>query len=148
MPKTALTVEDLRNLRDLHAQINSLKGRIERLRGVLSSPAAPQFSYVPRGAGTHSDPVGNGVVKLAEMEEELQQRIVELEEKIRSVEAEINALPPRERAVIRARYVDGLNWHKVSKVVHYSRDHCLRINREVLFALADEYNVQSCGINA
>jgi len=135
MPKPALTIEDLKNLRDLHSQINSLKGRIERLRGLLSSPASVRLSYAPRGAGTHSDPVGNGVVKLAELEEELQQRIVELEEKIRSIEAEINALPPRERAVIRARYVDGLSWLKVSKAVHYSRDHCLRINRDVFCAL-------------
>ncbi|MGI6124203.1 MAG: hypothetical protein ACOYIG_08475, partial [Acetivibrionales bacterium] len=98
MPKPALTIEDLRNLRDLHAQINSLKGRIERLRAVLSSPAAAQFSHA-RGADSPSDPVGNGVAKLAELEEELQQRIVELEEKIRRIEGEINALPPRERAV-------------------------------------------------
>lgn len=135
MPKPALTIEDLKNLRDLHSQINSLKGRIERLRGLLSSPASVRLSYAPRGAGTHSDPVGNGVVKLAELEEELQQRIVELEEKIRSVEAEINALPPRERAVIRARYVDGLSWEKVSKTVNYCREHCLKINHDVLDVL-------------
>lgn len=135
MPKPALTIEDLKNLRDLHSQINSLKGRIERLRGLLSSPASVRLSYAPRGAGTHSDPVGNGVVKLAELEEELQQRIVELEEKIRSVEAEINALPPRERAVIRARYVDGLSWEKVSKTVNYCRENCLKINHDVLDVL-------------
>lgn len=135
MPKPALTIEELRNLRDLHSQINSLKGRIERLRGLLSSPASVQFSHAPRGSGTHSDPVGNGVVKLAEMEEELQQRIVELEEKIRHIEGEINALPPRERAVIRARYVDGLSWEKVSKTVNYCREHCLKINHDVLDVL-------------
>jgi len=135
MPKPALTIEDLRNLRDLHSQINSLKGRIERLRGLLSSPASVRLSYAPRGSGTHSDPVGNGVVKLAELEEELQQRIVELEEKIRSVEAEINALPPRERAVIRARYVDGLPWRKVGKVVGYCEEHCKRIDASVRYGI-------------
>jgi DNA-directed RNA polymerase specialized sigma24 family protein len=128
MPKPALTIEDLRNLRDLHSQINSLKGRIERLRGLLSSPASVRLSYAPRGSGTHSDPVGNGVVKLAEMEEELQQRIVELEEKIRRIEGEINALPPRERAVIRARYVDGLDWRQVARRASYTSEHCRKIN--------------------
>ena len=131
MPKPALTIEDLKNLRDLHSQINSLKGRIERLRGLLSSPASVRLSYAPRGAGTHSDPVGNGVAKLAELEAELQQRIVELEEKIRHIEGEINALPPRERAIIRARYVDGLPWRKVGKVVGYCEEHCKRVDSYV-----------------
>jgi len=123
-----LTIEDLKNLRDCHAQIASLKGRIERLRSSLSSPAASRLSHAPGGSGSPSDPVGDGVAKLTEMEEELQQRIAELELKIRRVEAEIDALPPRERSIIRARYVDGLSWRKVGKAVGYSKEHCKKID--------------------
>jgi len=123
-----LTAEDLKNLRDCHAQIASLKGRIERLRSSLSSPAVSRLSHAPASSGMPGDPVGDGVVRLAEMEEELQKRIMELELKIRCVETEIDALPPRERSVIRARYVDGLSWRRVGKVVGYCENHCKRID--------------------
>lgn len=123
-----MTIEDLKNIRDCHAQIASLKGRIERLQSSLSSPATSRLSHAPGSSGSPGDPVGDGVIRLADMEEELQQRIAELELNIRRVEEDIDAMPPRERSIIRARYVDGLSWRKVGKAVGYSKEHCKRID--------------------
>jgi len=123
-----LTIEDLKNLRDCHAEIKSLQGRITRLRDYLSSPPSSRLSHLPRGGGGPRDTLGDGMATLADMEEELQERIAELELKIRRVEGEIDALPPRERSVVRARYVDGYSWRKVGKVVGYTEDHCKRID--------------------
>ena len=126
-----MTAEDLKGLLDCHAQIKSLERRLGRLREASTMPPPMRLSFAPRGTGS-SDPVGEGVARLVELEAELLQKIAGLEEHIRCVEAEIDALPPRERSVLRARYVDGLSWREVAKKTHYSMDHCKRINRDCI----------------
>ena len=126
-----MTAEDLKGLLDCHAQIKSLQRRLDRLREASASPPSMRLSFAPRGAGS-SDPVGEGVARLVELEAELLQKIAGLEAHIRRVEAGIDALPPRQRAVLRARYVDGLSWREVAKKTHYSTDYCKKIHRDCI----------------
>jgi len=124
-----MTVEDLKNLRDCHAAVASLRSRIARIEDSLCSPSGAPMTHAPTAAGP-ADPVGDGVAQLVALQQALRERIAELERHIAAVEGEIDALPPRERAVIRARYVDGLGWREVAERTHYSVDHCKRIGRE------------------
>lgn len=48
------------------------------------------------------------------------------------IETSIDALPPMERSLMRARYIDGLNWECVEDLIHYSERQVRRIHTHIL----------------
>lgn len=123
-----VTIDELKNLRDYHAQIACLRARIARLEEASFCAPSPTLSHAPKAAGSPADPTGKAALELVRLKAELQQKVVELESRISRIEKDIDALPPRERAVIRARYMEGLSWGCVARKVHYSEDYCKEIH--------------------
>ena len=123
-----MTIDELKNLRDYHTQIACLRERIARLEEASFCPPSPTLSNAPKAAGSPADPTGKAALELVWLRAQLQQKVVELEGRISRIEKDIDALPPTERAVIRARYVEGLSWECVARTLHYSVRHCSRIH--------------------
>lgn len=54
------------------------------------------------------------------------------------IEKAIDSLGPIERKLLRYRYIDGLEWHKVEAKMHYSTTSVHRIHREALTKLKNK----------
>lgn len=129
-----MTVSELKGIRACHAKIRSLQQRLERLHSALYSPSLPVLTGAPHGGGI-SDPTAKAAVTIAEMELRLLDMIVDLERRIEAVECEVDKLPEREQCIIRARYIDGMTWRRVSESCRYNIDHCMRIHKQALVKL-------------
>lgn len=70
--------------------------------------------------------------ELNEVQQQLMARYVALEKDRAVVDSLIDLLPPMKREVIRARYVDGMNWNQVAEHIGYSVDHCYTLHRDAL----------------
>ena len=59
---------------------------------------------------------------------ELQAAIVAAEKNARAAESLLSALNEKEAVLMRARYIDGLRWKEIARVMHYSEERCYKIH--------------------
>lgn len=106
---------------ELSREIDSEVQRLSLLRDQLESPAAPRLDGMPR-CGYSPDRYGAAFSRI----DNLECRIKAEQQKLDSLEGEIEKAlslltgkrAGTKRSIIRARYLDGLRWDIVNRVVH------------------------------
>ena len=127
-----LTIEDLRAVRDMYIQIQSLTERIARLRSALESCTAKPLSRMPKGRSAPRDKLGEDIARLLELEERRRKQIIDLEIRLEAVEKWIDSLPPQQATVVRLYYVNGLTWRQISRKLNYNADYCRQIRNAAI----------------
>ena len=127
-----MTLNELRAVRDTHIQIENLNERIARLRSALESCTPKPLTKMPKGTLVVQDKLAESVAKLIEMENELEQKKLDLAIRYEAVERWIDTLPPCQAQVIRLRYLDGMSWRQVARETGYSYDRAKHIHSDVL----------------
>lgn len=93
------------------------------------------------------DSVSESVCKIIDVHDERVKELSEkIKEKINSKEKIIRLimmLEPSEQRVIRARYLIGMKWEKISDVLHYSRSQCFVLHNSAIFNLISLYERKS-----
>ena len=72
------------------------------------------------------------MVQFEELEEKYNTLLTDLLAKQRAIEDIIETLEPREKELIRYRYIDGLPWHEIEIKCSYAQRTVFRIHEKVL----------------
>lgn len=87
---------------------------------------------LPHGSGV-ADPTADTAARTAKIAAELSQKLNECIDLRLQIEQAVNALnEPRERELMRRRYIEGQRWEQVAFEMHYSIDHIWRLHGMVL----------------
>ena len=132
-----MTKEKLRAYRDMRRERDQLLGKIEEIEVVLYAPRTQKLDGMPRSG--HRD--GSWLDDLLEHQAELLKKYrsleMELSKSILEIEEAIDTLAPRERALMRLYYIDGLTWERVAVEMHYTWRQAHRIHGKALEQLRD-----------
>ena len=108
---------------NLYLDIKGERAQIERLvaelEGTWTAPGTSNWSGMPRSGG-HGDPMTGGLMQKERLLERYHRKGVELDSALERIEAMIDSLEPRERKLLRHRYVEGLTWESVCVAMNYS----------------------------
>ena len=126
-----ITEAQLYSLLDSARDIEYLRERIERLRSSLES-ASPALGRIGSSSSAEPDKMAANIARLADMQDELAEKIYGRELLIMQLEGYVAKLPEPECTVIKLRYVIGLSWASVADKVALSVRHCTRLNRKFL----------------
>lgn len=87
---------------------------------------------LPHGSGV-ADPTADIAARAASIAAELSQKLNECIELRLRIEHAVNSLnEPRERELMRRRYIEGQRWEQVAYEMNYSIDHIWRLHGMVL----------------
>ncbi|MEA5047443.1 MAG: sigma factor-like helix-turn-helix DNA-binding protein [Eubacteriales bacterium] len=121
-----MTIDDLKNVRRQKLRVEDLQERIERLR------SRAEYNQRQLGECGRSDPTRDRLAEYAaeldELERELTGEMIALEKQLAYVDTELAKLPENQEKVLRLRYVDGMSWRKVARLLNYCEQYCKSIN--------------------
>lgn len=113
-------------------RIRALREQLFSLQEVEKSAKTQQLSAMPKGSSRNKD-LSDFLVRIEKLQEEIENKITEslrirteIEEHIIEMENENEAL------VLRMRYIDLMDWTRISHRMKYSKRHTLRIHKAAL----------------
>lgn len=111
-------------------EIDNQYERLGRMEMTMAAPPGPNMTGMPRGSGTPTDRTGMMVLRKMELEEQIEERLAEEREERTALEAMIQQVEnPDERAVLRLRYFDRVDWDGICAVLFSDRqDYLERID--------------------
>ncbi len=121
----------LSRYRILSRKIDDLAEELEQWR-TRATKITPTLSQEPRGAG-NGDKLQSSVVKICELEEELDQKIRVLLLQRDEIVAVLDSLPEDTlRQLMRYRYIKGMTWDEIAEEMYYSRMQVCRLHGRAL----------------
>lgn len=149
MTKTELK-QQLNRYRELTVEIRQLREEIDRVERVMLGAHGIQNDGQPHGTGI-SDPTYATASRHLALVSRYELMIVKLSEEQERIEALIDALEPRLRALMRYHYVDGLTWEEVCVRINYSWRHTHNLHssalEKILETVADTSESRQSGEN-
>lgn len=127
-----MTKTQLKAYRDLKLERDNLVEMINELETILYGPKAQRLDGMARNPSLVSLTVENSAIKLDELLEVYTAKVAELSAALVEIENAIEALPPRERILIRLHYAKGLTWEEVCIAMSYSWRQVHRIHATAL----------------
>ena len=126
----------LRRYKAADSEINDLLRQREAIMARLTR-VTTSYSGMPGGGG--GDIMTDGVAKLIEVEQEINDRIDALIALRREIEGCIRTVDSSaQRRVLRLRYIEGMTWERVALEMHYERTQVWRLHGRALAALKME----------
>lgn len=104
---------------------------IAELDGTLAAPGTSKWDSMPRGGGA-GDPITGGLIRKEQLIERYRRKDEELAAELTRIEAMWEILAPRERELMRYRYVDGKDWVSVCVAIGYEWSQTHRIHNGAL----------------
>lgn len=132
-----MTKEQLRAYRAIRLERDNLLDMLGELETTIYSPAIPKLDPAPGGGRNGASPVEIAATKHDELRTRYLQKVAELEDAMAKVEAAIETLDHRDRALVRLYYIQGKTWEEVCVEMSYSWRQIHRIHSEVLKKLRD-----------
>ena len=132
MPKNALKMRLLR-YQDLKAESQQILREIDR----LADPRGVQIDGMPRGPAGR-DAMTGIVAKRLSLRRKYEAKLADLIAAQAEIEELIDGLEPRERRLMRLRYIDGLKWEKVCVEMGYEWAQTHRLHSGILDALLEK----------
>lgn len=106
--------------------------RQERAELLNSGLGAANNDGLPHGSGV-SNPTADIAARAASIAAELSQKLNELLYLRLQIEQAVNALnEPRERELMRRRYIEGQRWEQVAYEMNYTLRHVTRLHGRIL----------------
>lgn len=118
-------------------EIAQIQNEIEMLRGKFTAPATQRLTGMPMTRGGVSDPTGNGAVAVADLCLLYDKRLKEMCAQQKQIEEAIDTLDSTQRAILRARYIQGYHWEKICYECGYSWRQTHRLHKAALRKLEE-----------
>lgn len=132
-----MTKERLREYRDLKREKEQIRQKLETMEAALYYPKPQRFTGMPSNPSA-----GNAMEDMAARHLEIldvyKEKLRRLDEELQAIEAAIDGLSSRERALLRYYYIDGLSWEEVCVAMSYSWRQVHRIHAGALEQLRDK----------
>lgn len=109
---------------------------LDELHRLDGSPRGGQGDGMPRGSGI-SDPTAQVAEERIRLQERYQEQLARLDAEQLAIEELIEPLDPTERALLRHRYLEGLQWERVCVVMAYSWRQVHRLHAQALDKLVE-----------
>lgn len=131
-----MTKDELKQYQALQREKAQLEERLWELQAVITAPKTAKIDAEPRGgpSGAGLDAV---VIRYMEIEARYQDKLAEIAAKLLAIEKAIDPLEPRDRTLLRYRYIDGLTWEEICVRMSYSWKQIHRIHGRALTKLQD-----------
>lgn len=124
--------EYLRQLSRKDARINALIERQQRYRELAERRTAV-YRDTPGSGRRCSSSVEEYVVKIIDLEREIDRRIGEYVDLTREIEAAIDRVSDdRYRDILRYRYINGWSWERIAREMHYELRWIYRLHGRAL----------------
>ena len=131
--------EYMRQLSRKDARINALIERQQRYRELAERRTAI-YRDIPGGGRRCSSSVEEYVVKIIDLEREIDRRIDEYVDLTREIEAVIDSVgDDRYRDILRYRYLNGWSWEKIAQEMHYDRRQITRLHGLALLEIEKNF---------
>lgn len=105
----------LQNYQAMEIELDNLCELIERIEARIVEAKTSKLSQEPKGQGVAADMIGANIVRLESLRDRYIKRCEDLNNTIREIENAINDLSPRERTLIRCKYIEGMEWEDIAK---------------------------------
>lgn len=119
-----------------YGQLRNLEARIESLRSILTRCTA-QLNGMPSGSDG-SDKMAAMVAEIADLMVVMDARRIRIEGARTKIENALDKLPAQQQRVMYLRYIEGRSWNRISRELHYTRSHLMRIHKAALDRLHKE----------
>ena len=121
-----MTKKDLQQFRKLQRELESIEEQITR-RDAKIKKATASFGMSPRG-GKSADKEDR-IIKLLDLKEDYETRGGKIIAEQIKIEKELDKLSdPVEKAVLRYRYIDNMDWEDIQIMIGYERTNTYRIH--------------------
>lgn len=113
----------MRNAESIEYQIHKLQSQINKVTAIVND--------MPRGGKTTDK--SELICKLIDLQEQYKTEYSTAAEKLKTIETAIAKLSdPQEQAVLRYKYILGLNENKICQKMHYEKSRIYQIHRSAL----------------
>lgn len=125
-------IEDLlKNYRKNKFKINDIDIEIEEIQKTFEGVRGLNISQEKVGpTNKFNSDVENEIINKEKRIEQLKQTKIKLQTEIKRAENLLNYLEGRNEKVIRFRYIDGLNWNKISERLEISEPTCRKVKND------------------
>jgi len=130
----AMTKQRLKEYRSLKLELIQLQNEKECLYSMAGN--CVRHAGKPPGYGGKHDPLPDIMDKLSDVDKVLLPLIERATREMGQIEKAIEGLPPTERVLMRAYYIEGLSWDGVAKRMSYSKRNVLRVHGRILEKMA------------
>lgn len=133
-----MTKEKLKTYIDIKKERDHLVQKIDRLEWEMYGPRSQRLDGMPRGGSGENYLLEERMDDKAELLALYKEKEAELDAALLIIENAIEMLEPRERQLVRLRYIDGLTWEQVAVEMNYSWRQVHRIHGDALAKLKEE----------
>ena len=127
-----ISKKELKEYRSLVIEMGQIEEVVKRLRAKLEAPALPKLSLTPKGTPTAGDAYSNVLIQIQELVDRYERNQKKIADRTAFIESEIERLSPRERIIMRGRYIEGLTWTKTAKKAGVSNAQARRDHERIL----------------
>lgn len=132
-----MTKTRLHHYRVLTWEREQMEQQLETIETTLQSPRVQRLTGMPpTGAGGYD--TGDLLAEFIDLQRAYNRKLAELAREQLAIEEAVDALTPTSRALIRARYLQGLTWGQICEEMSYSWSHVHYLHRQALRELKEE----------
>lgn len=133
-----MTKERLRDYRRLKFELQQVKHQLEEMETRMYSAKGQIVTDMPHAPSGNGRSMEDMVAVHIRLKEKYLDKLKKIEAEQYDVECAIDSLPLVERQVLRARYIDGLNWEQVCDAVYFGWTQTHKIHSRALRMLKEE----------
>lgn len=115
-----MTKEELKRHYYLTKERKQLEAELRELRELKSGVKGQELDGMPGGGSAEGANFENLVIRYIDMEQRYKTKLWEIAEEQMRIEEAIYSLEPRERMLLRYRYIDHRKWEEICVLMNYS----------------------------
>ena len=115
-----MTKEELKRHYYLTKERKQIEAELEELRELKSVVKGQELDGMPSGSSAKGASFENLVIRYTDMEQKYKTKLWEIAEERMKIEEAIYSLEPRERMLLRYRYIDHMKWEEICVLMSYS----------------------------
>lgn len=133
-----MTKERLRHYIDIKREATQIRSTLQELEASMTAPRAQALDGMPRSGSQAYDHLSDVVARHQDLIDQYCDKLDELAAEQMQIEQAIESLQPRERELIRYRYIEGLSWEEICVRMSYSWRQTHRIHANALQQIRDK----------
>lgn len=133
-----MTRDELREYRDIRRESEQIRTLLADLRGRMTAPKVPRLGCDPGGGAADGGALERSIDRCAELESFYTNKLNDLSARQLAIEQAVDRLPGRLRMIIRAHYIQGISWERISTAAGCGSRHVFKLRAQAIQMLEDK----------